>query len=290
MVVRLQTAEGEIKKYETKKGIYNTVGEATYIEKYVTKCGQEWKPGEKNQDCDHLDCAIYLVKQQRDGGPKGFMLFIALAAGIMILWGHGQDLGFWLMISGAMTLLAFGSLIEGLRAGRRVEELTEFKDRSTIKGITAWSYFLEDQIILRLQMDNGEIKEYQTMYGVGCTSHEDNFFNYKKWADKCGIKRPKEPCQECAPLECAIYKAEKRWRRYEMIKRFFAAIVAISFVILVIAEHRLMPLIIFVLSVCAAIVLFGLGQNCKEYLDELNEFKNNGTINGIQARQSFNNS
>jgi hypothetical protein len=128
------------------------------------------------------------------------------------------------------------------------------------------------------------------MYGVGCTSREDNLSHYKKLAAKCGIKWPKEPCQECAPLECAIYKAEKRCRRYEMIKSFFAAVIAISFIILVIAEHRPMPLIIFVLSVFAAIVLFGLGQNCKEYLDELNEFENNGTINGIQARQSFNDS
>jgi|WetSurMetagenome_2_1015567.scaffolds.fasta_scaffold1470895_1 hypothetical protein len=46
-----------------------------------------------------------------------------------------------------------------------------------------------------------------------------------------------------------------------------------------------MPLIIFVLSVFAVIVLFGFGQKYKEYLNELNEFKNNGTINGIMARQ-----
>jgi len=289
MVVRLQTAEGEIKEYET---VYSVGGgEDSRPDKYLTKCGKEWKRAPKpNEECDHLDCAIYLAEERRDGGQKGFMLFIALAAGIMILGGRGQDFGSALMISGAMTLLAFWILISGFGVGKRVEELIEYKYKGTIKGITAWRLFLEDQIILRLQMDNGEIKEYQTMYGVGCISREDNYSHYKRWAAKCGIKWPKEPCQECAPLECAIYKAEKRWRRYEMIKRFFAAIVIISFVILVIAEHRLMPQIIFVLSVFAATVLFGFGHNYKEYLDELNEFKNNGTINGILARQSFNDS
>ena len=181
MVVQLQTADGKIKKYET---VYSIGGGAdSPPDKYLTKCGKEWKYAPKQHDeCDHLDCAIYLAERQRDGGPKAFMLFIAFAAGIMILGGWWQDFGSWPMYSGAMTLLAFGSLIEGLRAGRRVEELTEFKDRSTIKGITAWRLFVKDQIILRLQMDNGEIKEYQTMYGVSCTSHGDDFLNYKKWA------------------------------------------------------------------------------------------------------------
>jgi hypothetical protein len=108
MAVRLQTAEGKIKKYET---VYSVGGGGDGPpDKYLTKCGKEWKRAPKPHDeCDHLDCAIYLAEKQRDEGPKGFVLCIALAAGIMVLEKYGQDFGFALMISGLVALVAFGS-------------------------------------------------------------------------------------------------------------------------------------------------------------------------------------
>lgn len=75
------------------------------------------KEPEPNEECDHLDCTIYLAKQKRDGGPKDFMLGIALAAFfLMLLWGV-KDFGLDLMILGVVMPLAFGSLINGFRAG-----------------------------------------------------------------------------------------------------------------------------------------------------------------------------
>jgi hypothetical protein len=42
------------------------------------------------------------------------------------------------MILGVVTLLAFGSLINGFRAGKQFDGLNEYKRKGTIKGIKAW--------------------------------------------------------------------------------------------------------------------------------------------------------
>ena len=139
MVVRLQTAEGEIKEYKTK---YCVGGVDGYCLEYRSNCGLEWKrEPEPHEECHHLDCAVYLAKRQSKGGPEEFMISIALAAAGIILWGHGQDLGLALIISGSLTLIAFSSLIGGLRARTRSGELTEYRDKGTINGIKASQIF-----------------------------------------------------------------------------------------------------------------------------------------------------
>ena len=62
MVVRLQIAEGKIKEYRT---TYKIDGENNPAN-YFTKCGKMWIHKPKPQDeCDHLDCAIYLAKPEK---------------------------------------------------------------------------------------------------------------------------------------------------------------------------------------------------------------------------------
>ncbi len=71
MVVELHTADGKIRKYETVYGIDACAGDTHYIEKYVSGCGLEWKnKPTQHEECDHLDCAIYLAKRKRKNGPK----------------------------------------------------------------------------------------------------------------------------------------------------------------------------------------------------------------------------
>jgi len=148
MAVRLQTTEGEIKGYGTAQVLFVSYVEGSPVDKYVTKCGREWKHGEKNQECNHLECAICLAKQQRKEGPQVFTFLIMLAVVAIILifvikW--KQEFGFALTFSGALTLLAFWFLIFGLRAGKRFEELIEFRDKGTINGIRAWQISEEPQ-------------------------------------------------------------------------------------------------------------------------------------------------
>jgi len=135
MVVRLQTVEGEIKEYQTVSGPVGGGEHDLNPAKWVANCGLEWKYEPKPQEeCDHLGCAIYLAKQESDRGPTGFVLFIAFAAGIITLI---PDFDLAPILSGVMILLAFSALIGGLRAGRRFEELTEYRDKGTINGIKA---------------------------------------------------------------------------------------------------------------------------------------------------------
>jgi predicted nucleic acid-binding Zn ribbon protein len=143
MAVRLRTTEGEIKEYGTTQVLFVPV-EGSPVDKYVTGCGRKWKPGEKNQECNHLECAIYLAKEQRREGPQVFAILIMLAVVaiiIILVMKWIQEFGFALTFSGALTLLAFLFLIFGLRAGKRFEELTEYRDKGTINGIKAFQIF-----------------------------------------------------------------------------------------------------------------------------------------------------
>ena len=148
MVVRLQTAEGKIKEYRVTQVLFVPCGDGgSCIDKYVTKCGREWKPGAESKACDHLDCAIYVAESYRKEKTKVFTFLFVLAAAVMIIKfviGRRQMGGFAIMFSGAMTLLAFWFLFDGLREGKRFKELTEYRDKRTINGITACQIF-EDQ-------------------------------------------------------------------------------------------------------------------------------------------------
>ena len=143
MVVRLQTANGKTKEYGVTQVLWVPCGDGgSCIDKYVTKCGREWKPGEQNQECDHLECAIYLAKQQKKDGSQLFSFLIMLAVVIIIVGiGLPQEDGFMLMMAGALTLLAFYFLFFGLRAEKRFNDLDEYKNKGTINGIRVSQIF-----------------------------------------------------------------------------------------------------------------------------------------------------
>jgi hypothetical protein len=159
MVIRLQTLEGDTKEYQTVYSVRggpdpagDSEGSPHYLDKYITNCGLEWKDKPKeHEECNHLECAIYLAKQKRKKGPEGFMFFIVLAAVSMILaemlmaktWLNLTII--FLLFPAALfpILLAFYSLIRGLRAGEELLDLTEYRDKGTINGIKAWRLFDE---------------------------------------------------------------------------------------------------------------------------------------------------
>jgi hypothetical protein len=156
MTVRLQTTEGRIKKYPTIEPVYSTIGGEntpfTPPEKYVANCGREWKIKPKDhEECDHLDCAIYLAKKSCDNGPTGFMMCIAFGLA-MILFGLWKDIDFniilggmnfpiWRIFIASSFLMAFLCLIDGFRAGKQFDELNEYKHKNTINGIRAWRIY-----------------------------------------------------------------------------------------------------------------------------------------------------
>ncbi len=153
MMVRLQTIEGRIKKYPTIEPVYSANGrENAPPEKYVANCGREWKIKPKeHEECDHLDCAIYLAKKSCDNGPMGFMMCIAFGL-VMIPFGLWKDADFdinlgamnfpiWRIFIALSFLMAFLCLIDGFRAGKRFNELNEYKHKNSINGIRAWKIY-----------------------------------------------------------------------------------------------------------------------------------------------------
>ena len=143
---------------------------------------------------------------------------------------------------------------------------------------------------MRLETEDGEIKEYPAVYRVK-TPISGEFFGFDKLIAKLrrGWNREPEPGQECDYLECAI-RLVKNWRMKEMAGLFLAAIGAMFFAITAVAEiQSKIGLVIytFTISICSivlAICCLSLGRTEKERLEELTEFKNNGTIKGIKAR------
>ena len=134
MAVRLQTAEGKIKKYRTTYGVGdNGSPNNPRPEKYVSPCGMEWEfQPHPNEECYHLNCAMYLAKEERNGAPRLFVLMIMIA--VILLF-------FNFAIAGIIILAGVVSLISGIRSGNRLDELCEFSLRGTINGIKAWQVF-----------------------------------------------------------------------------------------------------------------------------------------------------
>jgi hypothetical protein len=141
---------------------------------------------------------------------------------------------------------------------------------------------------LRLQTEDSKIKEYQTVYGVGCVPLGTDYYDYEKWVSNCGTEWHKEPepHEECDHLKCAIHKAES-----ERVKKtgaiYLAAIAAIFFVISAVIKPldiiRGFSFILFVIFALASIVHLGIGLKGEENWNDLIEFKDKGTIKGIKA-------
>ncbi len=145
-------------------------------------------------------------------------------------------------------------------------------------------------MVLRLQTAEGIIKEYPTVIGVGCTPKGDDSYDYEKWVTKCGIVWQKKPehHQECDHLECAICSAEcGRAKKTGAI--YLATIAAMFFVITVSIKPwdiiKLFLVMFFVIFAAASILHWGIGLKGEENLNELTEYRDKGTINGIKTRK-----
>lgn len=143
MVFCLQTAEGRIKEYQTTRVLFVSYVEGFPIDRYATKCGREWKPGEKDQECDHLECAIYLAEQHSEDKRGASIILMVFAFANIIIFGieWPQLFDSAVIYSGLLILLAVWFLFSGLRSGKRLKELTEYRDKGTINGIKAWQIF-----------------------------------------------------------------------------------------------------------------------------------------------------
>ena len=163
MVVRLQTAEGKIKKYDT---IYAVGGEGEYgPDKYASKCGREWKKKPKeHEECHHLDCAIHAAEYASNYQKSHFKVFLCivifwlLVPFFVAIYGFIKydmplNLAAWSEISlmllltpigGIPALLAIYYIWQSDKSAKKAKGLLEFRDHGTINDVKA-SQFFEDQ-------------------------------------------------------------------------------------------------------------------------------------------------
>jgi len=164
---------------------------------------------------------------------------------------------------GVAALPALWCLIDEFRAGKIFKMLTEYRDMGTINGIKAFQ--IGPPVMLRLQTEDGMIRRYKPEYGLGTPIDH---------------------------LECGI-RLLRNWRRKKMAGYFFMTMAAIFLAITAIANTKgwidleSNSLLILVSSTILAICCLTWGHDEKSQLCELNEFKNNGIIKGIKARQIF---
>lgn len=160
MAVWLQTEDGKIKEYKTAYGVdFRFVGEYNDYDKWVTKCGKEWriKPNPQDQ-CDHLECAIHVAESsaatKKNVPHTAAWEAILLAIILMIFqvmkqyeirletnifFTHFVEPIIVLLFIFLITLFLASILTYFLEYGAegRLDELNEFRINGTIKGIKA---------------------------------------------------------------------------------------------------------------------------------------------------------
>jgi hypothetical protein len=141
MVVRLQTAEGKIKEYQTVRGVGGMGGEGSGVEKWITKCGREWdRVPELHQECSHLECAIEKANIWKlyAMAVVFFGSIAAISSGIVDKIVDKGAPGAILLFALPSFVLTIIALVWALDEKKCWDELIEFKNDGSINGIKAW--------------------------------------------------------------------------------------------------------------------------------------------------------
>jgi hypothetical protein len=134
MVLSLQLATGQIRKYQT---FYSGLGE---IPSYRTKCGKFWhgRP-DLEAECDHLDCALKATETK----ITHTILFISCEFFVMFLGSSHEmifdNILFILLVSFNGMILVFIVWVF-YNSLRNKWQLDEYRDKGTIGGVRAWKH------------------------------------------------------------------------------------------------------------------------------------------------------
>lgn len=143
MVIRLQTTDGKIKKYNTAEAVY--MGEAynPQSSKWITNCGREWANEPKTyEECDHLECAIYLAEKSTTYS----LVVLTVIIGIEFILILSTKMHTMTLIIVVILSILLASIITRLGSWKKLNELTEFRDNGTINGIRAWQLFYDQEV------------------------------------------------------------------------------------------------------------------------------------------------
>jgi hypothetical protein len=141
------------------------------------------------------------------------------------------------------------------------------------------------RMVVRLQTVDGKTKEYQTIQRIG-----EGEYNTDKYITGCGRKCEGWPKNwidydylNCDHLDCAIYLAELNAKSHD--GRIF---MIISAIIIILGSNWLgFDIALDLSGIFALVSLYSthLERIARKKLEELAEFRDMGTINGINAYQ-----
>ena len=142
-------------------------------------------------------------------------------------------------------------------------------------------------MVVRLQTEGGELKQYSTVYGEGLVGHEPG--HPRKYVTKCGQEWKFNPGPRggCHHLNCAIYLAEQQ-KRYGYGS--FKLSVIFSIVLNLLMGHDFDLGLRLALSGFSVLVGFGFlisGLVGDVRFKELVEYRDKGTIDSMKARQIY---
>jgi len=132
-----------------------------------------------------------------------------------------------------------------------------------------------------LQLENGEIKEYRTSFGMGTIDPPSNGAH----TTSCGMKWNDDPGKdkECNHFDCAISVSKDGRKRYGQLSGF---IIIFGIIVILVGCRYDEIWVSFGLFEIILGAMFGLPYlNYYIKNQELEEFKNMGTINGIKAQE-----
>jgi len=136
MAVRLKTERDMVETYSTSFGVDSY--EPIYVQgNYKSKCGREWKGKPPiNEECDHLDCAIWANEQYRRNAKTISLILIGSGLVFMLFgWTFGSEFYYW--FGQGVMCLSIIYVLDYLYGQYKARYLKEFKDKGTIRGVKA---------------------------------------------------------------------------------------------------------------------------------------------------------
>jgi len=140
-------------------------------------------------------------------------------------------------------------------------------------------------MVLRLQLANGEVKEYDTFYSQGGGESTPEY-----WETKCGLKRYERPPSfgGCDHLDCALAVVGRSSLVGLVFNIIILEVLAAFYIsILVLGSVPFNPifygLIFGVIALAVGLVSGSVWCSNSKSSRELIEFKGYGTVNGMAA-------
>lgn len=141
-------------------------------------------------------------------------------------------------------------------------------------------------MVVRLQTEDGKTRKYPSTYHAGAGKYS----NIDIYTSKCGLAWTRDPPEEgeCDHLDCAVYVAKQRSDDEPGFKKFIVILFALNTLIILLYKifdrgNLLIGMIVPGLYILMGISLLAEERGVRRQFNQLTEFSDKGTINGVKA-------